>query len=107
MSGTKEKVARAQKLGRLTEWMKVFADTQIAKMVYFEPVEFTPHIPPGEPTPDEIAKRCAEIRESWDEETHRDRAGMNKRTAFVETAEVAHPEFLGNRVCVYGHRDRL
>lgn len=31
--------------------------------------------PPGEPTPEEIAADCRAIREEWDAETERKRAG--------------------------------
>ncbi len=35
-----------------------------------------------DPTPEQIAERTAKIREDWDEEEHRYRAGIPKRTPY-------------------------
>lgn len=87
----KKNLRDAREDARIPPWLRAKLDTRICDMVSFIETDFEPYVPPGEPTPEEIASLCAEIRSEWSEETHRERAGLARAPDPVDTMLVDCP----------------
>ena len=55
---------------------KRYLNRPFIEWLKFHPVDFTPCVPHGEPTQEEITARCAEVRAGWDDARWRLAAGV-------------------------------